>query len=74
MIKQDTYVVRRIDGATHMYFSCGVGRDYASPSGGWQDERGKALQFARHKDAEDFLSTFLRHEAPFCEVILCNPL
>ncbi|WP_017773835.1 hypothetical protein [Paraburkholderia kururiensis] len=66
---QSGWLVERIDGGQKTFFCCEVGRDFASPSGGWASDPKKALRFARERDAQQFLSTFLRHEAPFCQII-----
>lgn len=62
------YIIERADGAPSQYFSLKLGADHGSPAGGWTPDREHALQFARDVDGQQFLKTYLRHDAPFCIV------
>lgn len=62
------HLIKRTDLGMPQYFSLSVGREYASPMGGWTMEPDMALQFARDKDAKQFVETLLPQVAPFCEV------
>ena len=62
------YVVQMIDAGMPAWFSCKVGRDFGSPGGGWSQDPSEALKFHSEHDAKEFIITFLRHQAPFCDV------
>lgn len=59
--QQEGHLIEMNDGAQPVYFSARVGRDQASPSGGWTSDKSKGLAFARRIDAADFMKTFLPH-------------
>lgn len=63
------FVIQHIDDNT--FFSCGIGRNYGSPQGGWTSIESHGLRFARHGDARDFVTTFLRHQEPFTKISAC---
>lgn len=42
-----------------VYFSPRTGRQLGNPLGGWVTEKADAIQFARDKDAQEFIDTFL---------------
>lgn len=65
---QEGWLLEMNDGAQPSYFSTRVGRDQASPSGGWTSDKGKALAFARSIDAANFVKTFLPHMDGVCQI------
>lgn len=69
---ETAWIIERNDMGLPMWFSCSLGRDYASPNGGWSPDFEQALRFSREKDAKQFLKNFMVHEEPFCRVIQKN--
>lgn len=65
---QEGWLLEMHDGAEPTYFSARVGRDQASPSGGWTSDKGKGLAFARSIDANNFVKTFLPHMDGVCQI------
>ncbi len=55
------WVIEHHDGVARFY-SFEIAREMAATSG-WTDNPEKAFQFARRKDALNFLQGFLRHAA-----------
>jgi len=67
-----SFIITRNDGFP-MYFTAGASRDFANIGGAWVPEIEKSLQFARSKDARDFLNSFKPHDEPHCTVIMYEP-
>lgn len=67
--EQEGWLLELNDGQP-TYFSARVGRDQASPAGGWTPEKGKGLAFARSIDAANFVRTFLPHMDGVCQIKL----
>lgn len=67
---QEGWLLELHEGVQPVYFSARVGRDQASPAGGWTPEKGKALAFARSIDAANFVKTFLPHMDGVCQIKL----
>lgn len=63
-----SYVIQTRQEALPTFYSLRAGRDFGSPHG-WTGEREQALQFARRLDAENFVATFLMHQASFCTIL-----
>lgn len=68
--QQEGHLIEMHDGAQPVYFSARVGRDQASPSGGWTSDKSKGLAFVRSIDAADFMKTFLPHMVGIAQVKL----
>lgn len=68
------WLIELHDGAQPSYFSTKVGRDQASPSGGWTFTKSTALAFARSIDAANFVKTFLPHMDGVAQVKLHTDL
>lgn len=67
---EEGWLLSMHDGVEPTYFSTKVGRDQASPGGGWTSEKGKALAFARSIDALNFIKTFMPHMEGVCQIHL----
>lgn len=63
-----SFVIEQDDGAGSVFYSAKEGRNFGSPGGGWTGEQNNALQFARERDAREFLEVFIPQQAPFCTV------
>jgi len=63
------FVVRQSHEGLPMFFSARIGRDLGSGVGGWVGTPDEALMFARAKDAQEFIDSYLTPLAPFCNVI-----
>jgi hypothetical protein len=61
-------IIERADSARPMYFSQKIGRDYASPAGGWTEHQNEATVMDRAK-AEKMLEGALMLSAPYCKVV-----
>jgi hypothetical protein len=64
-------ILQTIDGVPSFY-SLEAGRAVGSLHG-WSQERDKALQFEREKDAQGFVNAFLPNVAPFATVVEIKP-
>jgi hypothetical protein len=64
-------ILQTIDG-TPSFYSLEAGRTIGSLHG-WSQERDKALQFEREKDAQGFVNAFLPNVAPFATVVEIKP-
>jgi hypothetical protein len=62
-------LIERTDEVPPMFFSLKVGRDYASPSGGWTSDRLAATVFNTADTANAFIERQLAPQAPFCKVV-----
>lgn len=61
------FLIRQSLDGVPSFYSARVGRDYGTPHG-WTQQAEEAMQFARERDAQAFIDTFLMHQAPFCQI------
>jgi hypothetical protein len=64
-----SFAIERTDDGLPVYFTLRVGRDHASPLGGWTSEMKHALQFGREADVKAFARVYLKELAPWCEAV-----
>ena len=62
------YMIKRTDTNEPSFYSFTAGRDIGSSAGGWTPHREQAAQFARKKDADEFMKTFLHYATTITSV------
>ncbi|HDR9078179.1 TPA: hypothetical protein QDA98_000729 [Burkholderia vietnamiensis] len=63
------WLIEMSDAGARSYFSLSEGRALGRPNGAWSPDRELALRFARRPDADEFVRSFLRVEAPTLTVV-----
>lgn len=63
------YAIRRDSNGLPVFYSAATGRKLGQPLGGWVNQPDEALQFARERDASEFVDCFLSSQRASIHVV-----